>query len=154
MQAEGCASPAKNTASESVSKRRWAQHEPYTCNTSGNRASRYGTCGPPHLQIYSDILQLKVYNVNRHKCFILFQWREPSANRCDRAINRKQRHHLPHRSLTTSPAIINPTTDGTNAVEPGISLRTIHFRVPGGQMQCCRQLMDGSSSGRVGCSVE
>ena len=144
----------KNTASESVSTRRWAQHKPYTCNTSGNRASRYGTCGPPHLQIYSDILQSKVYNVNRHKCFILFQWREPSANRCDRAINRKQRHHLPHRSLTTSPAIISPTTEGTNAVEPGISLRTIHFRVPGGQMQCCRQLMDGSSSGRVGCSVE
>ena len=154
MQAEGCASPAKNTASESVSKRRWAQHEPYTCNTSGNRASRYGTCGPPHLKTDEVIIILNVYNVNRHKCFILFQWREPSANRCDRAINRKQRHHLLHRSLTTSPAIISPTTEGTNAVEPGISLRTIHFRVPGGQMQCCRQLMDGSSSGRVGCSVE
>ena len=44
-------------------------------------------------------------------------------------------HYLPHRSLTTSPAIISPTTEGTKAVEPGISLRTVHFRVPGGQMQ-------------------
>ena len=49
--------------------RRWGQHKPYTSNTSGNRALRYGTCGPPHLQIYSDILQLKVYNVNRQKYF-------------------------------------------------------------------------------------
>ena len=62
--------------------------------------------------------------------------------------------HLPHRSLTTSPARINPATEGTKAVEPGISLRTVHFRVPGGQMQCFRQLINGSSRGRVGCSVE
>ena len=156
MQAEGCASPAKNTASESVSKRRWAQHEPYTCNTSGNRASRYGTCGPPHLKTDEGIIMLNAYNVNRHKdtFFILVECFEASANQCDCGISQKQRHHLPHRSLTTSPAIINPTTEGTKAVEPGISLRTMHFRVPGGQMQCCRQLMDGSSSGRVGCSVE
>lgn len=40
------------------------------------------------------------------------------------------------RSLITSPATISPTTDGTNAVEPGISRRTVHFlAVPGGQMQ-------------------
>ena len=71
MQAEGCASPAKNTASESVSKRRWAQHEPYTCNTSGNRASRYGTCGPPHLKIYMDMLQQYVCIVNRQYVFYL-----------------------------------------------------------------------------------
>ena len=54
----------------------------------------------------------------------------------------------------TSPAIISPAAEGTNAVEPGISLRTVHFRVPGGQMQCFRQLMDGSSSGLTGFSVE
>ena len=72
MQAEGCASPAKNTASESVSKRRWAQHEPYTCNTSGNRASRCGTCGPPHLKTDESIIMLNVYNVNRHKDTFLF----------------------------------------------------------------------------------
>ena len=155
MQAEGCASPAKNTASESVSMRRWAQHEPYTCNTSGNRASRCGTCGPPHLKTDEGILILNVYNVNRQiDIFALVECFEPSANQCDCGISQKQRHHLPHRSLTTSPAIINPTTEGTKAVEPGISLRTMHFRVPGGQMQCFRQLMDGSSSGRVGCSVE
>ena len=40
------------------------------------------------------------------------------------------------RSFITSPATISPTTDGTNAVEPGISRRTVHFlAVPGGQMQ-------------------
>ena len=41
------------------------------------------------------------------------------------------------RSFMTSPAIISPTTDGTKAVEPGISRRWVHFlAVPGGQMQC------------------
>jgi hypothetical protein len=80
MQAEGCASPAKNTASESVSKRRWAQHEPYTCNTSGNRASRYGTCGPPHLKTYRDMLQQYVYIVNRQYVFYFDHCFEPSAN--------------------------------------------------------------------------
>ena len=61
----------KNTASESVSTRRWAQHEPYTCNTSGNRASRYGTCGPPHLKTYRDMLQQYICIVNRQYVFYL-----------------------------------------------------------------------------------
>ena len=39
------------------------------------------------------------------------------------------------RSFMTSPAIISPTTDGTNALEPGISRRTVHFLVSGGQTQ-------------------
>ena len=44
--------------------------------------------------------------------------------------------------------MIRPATDGANAVEPGISLRSVHFlTVPGGQMQCCLQLMDRSSRG-------
>ena len=53
------------------------------------------------------------------------------------------------RSFTTSPAMIRPTTDGTKAVEPGMSRRTVHLRAPGGQMQWLRQLMDGSSRGRM-----
>ena len=40
-------------------------------------------------------------------------------------------------SFITSPAIINPTTDGTNAVLPGTCLRCVHFlAVPGGHIQC------------------
>ena len=58
------------------------------------------------------------------------------------------------KSFITSPAMIKPTTDGTNAVDPGISRRTVHLRVPGGQMQCVLQLMNGSSRGRVGFSAE
>ena len=59
------------------------------------------------------------------------------------------------RSLMTSPAMINPTTEGTNAVEPGISRRSVHFlAVPGGQMQWLRQLMAASSTGRIGFSCE
>ena len=55
----------------------------------------------------------------------------------------------------TSPAIMSPTTDGTNAVEPGISLLSVHFRwAPGGQMQFVLQLIDMSSMGRVGSSFE
>ena len=50
--------------------------------------------------------------------------------------------------------MIKPATEGTNAVEPGISLRTVHFRVPGGQIQWLLQLIDASSSGLVGGSVE
>ena len=87
--------------------------------------------------------------------------RWPRGNAVDETKRQKGRQesnrhtdHLLQRSLITSPAIISPTTDGTKAVEPGISLRTVHFRVPGGQMQCFRQLMEGSSSGWVGCSVE
>ena len=61
----------------------------------------------------------------------------------------------PVRSFMTSPAIISPTTDGTNAVEPGISLLSVHFRwAPGGQMQFVLQLIDMSSMGLVGSSFE
>ena len=50
---------------------------------------------------------------------------------------------------------INPTTDGTNATLPGISLRSVHLCfAPGGQIQFVRQLIDISSSGLVGCSSE
>ncbi len=58
-----------------------------------------------------------------------------------------------HKSFTTSPAIISPTTDGTNAVLPGISRRSVHLCcAPGGQIQCVRQEIDISSIGRVGVS--
>lgn len=50
--------------------------------------------------------------------------------------------------------MISPITDGTNAVDPGISRLTVHFLVSGGQMQWFLQLMDGSSRGRTGNSVE
>ena len=104
---------------------------------------------------YSTMSIMSIDNKNFTHC-ALNNCFYPSANQGYRAVNQSNRHsaHLPHRSLTTSPAMISPATEGTNAVEPGISLRTVHFRVPGGQMQCFRQLMDGSSSGRVGCSVE
>ena len=59
------------------------------------------------------------------------------------------------RSFTTSPAINSPAMDGTNATLPGISLRSVHLCfVPGGQIQCVRQLIDISSSGLVGFSSE
>ncbi len=63
-------------------------------------------------------------------------------------------HHFT-RSLMTSPAIISPTTEGTKAVEPGISLLSVHFlTVPGGHTQCCLQLMDISSCGLIAFSRE
>ena len=59
------------------------------------------------------------------------------------------------RSFTTSPAMISPTTDGTNATLPGMSRRSVHLcAAPGGQMQWVRQLMDISSIGLVGTSSE
>ena len=47
----------------------------------------------------------------------------------------KNSGHFRHKSLMTSAAMIKPATEGTNAVDPGISRRTVHLRVPGGQMQ-------------------
>ena len=42
----------------------------------------------------------------------------------------------PTRSLTTSPPMIRPATEGTKALEPGTERRWVHLRwVPGGQMQ-------------------
>ena len=42
----------------------------------------------------------------------------------------------PTRSLTTSPPMMSPATDGTKALEPGTERRWVHLRwVPGGQMQ-------------------
>jgi hypothetical protein len=42
----------------------------------------------------------------------------------------------PTRSLTTSPPMMRPATDGTKALEPGTERRMVHLRwVPGGQMQ-------------------
>ena len=59
------------------------------------------------------------------------------------------------RSLMTSPARISPATDGTNAILPGISRRSVHlWTVPGGQTQCDRQLILISSIGLIGCSLE
>ncbi len=53
------------------------------------------------------------------------------------------------RSFTTSPAMINPATDGTYATLPGMSRRSVHLcAAPGGQMQFVLQLMDISSIGR------
>ena len=51
------------------------------------------------------------------------------------------------RSFTTSPAMISPTTDGTNALLPGIARRSVHLRTaPGGQfraaMHSCRPWWD------------
>ena len=48
-----------------------------------------------------------------------------------------------------SPAIIRSATDGTKAVEPGMSLLTVHFRAPGGQIRFSLQLMAGFSSGQM-----
>ena len=63
--------------------------------------------------------------------------------------------HARDRSFTTSPAMMSPATDGTKAVLPGISRRSVHLcSAPGGQMQWLRQLMDISSMGRVGISSE
>ena len=57
------------------------------------------------------------------------------------------------RSFITSPAMIRPTTDGTNAVDPGMSRRSVHlWAAPGGQIQCVLQLIDISSIGRIGFS--
>lgn len=59
------------------------------------------------------------------------------------------------KSFITSPAMIRPATEGTKAVLPGISLRSVQYRlVPGGQMQWARQEIAISSMGRIGCSSE
>jgi hypothetical protein len=51
--------------------------------------------------------------------------------------------------------MISPTTEGTKATEPGMSLLSVQWRfVPGGQMQWARQLMLRSSSGLSGFSFE
>ena len=54
--------------------------------------------------------------------------------------------YFAQRSFTTSPAIISPTTDGTNATLPGISLLSVHLcSAPGGQIQWFLQLIAMSS---------
>ena len=59
------------------------------------------------------------------------------------------------KSLTTSPAIIRPTTDGTNAILPGTCRLCVHFlAVSGGQMQFVLQLIAISSIGVIGFSFE
>jgi hypothetical protein len=51
--------------------------------------------------------------------------------------------------------MINPAVDGTNALLPGIARRFVHLRtVPGGQTQCCLQLIAISSTGVIGSSFE
>lgn len=63
--------------------------------------------------------------------------------------------YFAQRSFTTSPAIISPTTDGTNATLPGISLLSVHLcSAPGGQIQWFLQLIAMSSIGLVGFSSE
>ena len=50
---------------------------------------------------------------------------------------------------------MRPTVEGTKALLPGISLLIVNLRlVPGGHIQCVRQLMDKSSIGRIGFSSE
>ena len=74
--------------------------------------------------------------------------------RCDHKLHKTPPQPFA-RSFTTSPAMISPATDGTKAVLPGISRRSVHLCfAPGGQMQWLRQLMDISSMGRVGISSE
>ena len=59
------------------------------------------------------------------------------------------------KSFNTSPAIINPTTEGTNATLPGMSLFSVHLCLaPGGQMQWVLQLIAISSIGLFGISSE
>lgn len=59
------------------------------------------------------------------------------------------------KSLITSPAMIRPATDGTNAVLPGTCLRWVHFlSVSGGHMQFVLQLIAISSTGVIGFSFE
>ena len=72
------------------------------------------------------------------------------GHRCDIGL-----FHAFARSLTTSPATIRPTAAAAKALLPGTCRRCVHLRaVPGGQMQCVRQLMDMSSSGVMGGSLE
>ena len=74
--------------------------------------------------------------------------------RCDHELHKTPPQPFA-RSFTTSPAMISPATDGTKAVLPGISRRSVHLCfAPGGQMQWLRQLMDISSMGLVGISSE
>ena len=62
---------------------------------------------------------------------------------------------FPVRSFITSPAMIRPATEGAKAVEPGMSLLSVHFlAVPGGHMQFVLQLMDISSMGLMGFALE
>lgn len=50
---------------------------------------------------------------------------------------------------------MRPTVEGTKALLPGIFLLAVHFLlVPGGHIQCVRQLMDKSSIGRIDFSSE
>ena len=59
------------------------------------------------------------------------------------------------RSFTTSAASSKPAAAGTKALLPGIARRCVHFlAVPGGQMQCARQLIAISSTGVIAGSLE
>ncbi len=56
-------------------------------------------------------------------------------------------YYFLHKSFITSPAIINPTTDGTKALLPGTCRLCVHFlAVPGGHMQCALQLIASAST--------
>ena len=45
---------------------------------------------------------------------------------------------------------MRPTVEGTKALLPGISLLIVHLRfVPGGHIQCVRQLMDNHLLGEL-----
>ncbi len=75
----------------------------------------------------ADRLIKNIY-LNIHKCIFCFPY---FPNYCtDLTITSLVR------SLMTSPAMIRPTTEGTNAVLPGISRRSVHlWAAPGGQIQ-------------------
>jgi len=49
----------------------------------------------------------------------------------------------------TSPAMIRPATEGTNAVEPGISRRTVHFLVPGGMKMAVQKCVSYRMAARL-----
>ena len=58
-------------------------------------------------------------------------------------------------AMMTSPAMIRPATEGTKAVLPGMSRRSVHLcSAPGGQIQFVRQLLAISLIGLVGSSSE
>ena len=59
------------------------------------------------------------------------------------------------RSLMTSPAMISPATDGTNAVDPGVLLLPVPFRsAPGIPSPSSAEPVDGSAKGVIGSSFE
>lgn len=116
----------------------------------------------PELPLFSD-LRYRSYKIFRKICEKKMKQKSQafaasSDSKCLVLICAPQgrpRFYFAQRSFTTSPAIISPTTDGTNATLPGISLLSVHLcSAPGGQIQWFLQLIAMSSIGLVGFSSE